>query len=66
MGLQTGIKFNGRLNVSNFTWHGIPDKRSSIEKKKRFPNVLVLTCGRRRVVESDQFKFCTTSNWICN
>ena len=33
MGLQSSFKFIGWLNVSNFTRHGIPDRRSSIGKE---------------------------------
>ena len=42
----------------------IPDRRSSIMKMSGFPNVLVLTCGIRIVLESERERSCLDGEYI--
>ena len=48
-----------RLNVYNFTKQGIPDRRNSMWKREMLKiNALVLTCGMRRVLRSEEDRSC--------
>ena len=50
MGLQSGIKCSGWLNVPNFTRQVIPERRGSTGEW--FPNVLVSKYGMHRILET--------------